>query len=1277
MAIGRAFWRIGLPTLLLILTLGILLVHGIDSAVFRRLMVRNLERATGVSLGIGALDVSLLPPSLTAREVRMSKGAERFLSARLIAVDLSIWRSLWEGAWVADVSVEAPELITGDRSEVWHPLETAIRSLTSEPAAEPTFVLRTLTIRSGRLDLDLSQVPLHVEVTGLSVEVTARGLLDHRIAFDSTGRVMVEREAKRLEITRLAVHGRTSATGISVEAGVIDGQPGSLRWSGELDGDRLRGRLDWTAALDPLFALIPEAGAVGGVGRIRATVEGTTTRPEIGADFEARAVRVGGIAFSGSGRFKSTGREWALESTRAEIFGGDVAASASGRLMVPVPFEARASFTRLNAQSVLDAFDARTSLRAAWSGEVRVAGHLLGDADYHGDSRFALEQAGNKLDGVASFSIAKSIADMEGTVKAGAADRLSVRCRIAEHGEMSGEINGKAERLGMFGAFVGLDLQGAGEGRVQLLGTLDEPLLRGEVSLARLAARGISFGAVRAPFEISAEGLKSAKIEVADGQIQISGRIALTQTQHNEWSAFLRNASLDQVTPALRLVWPAVPDLDGRIDGTVRASGPWTGLLFDAGLQLAEVVVGGEQLGQGSVDARRSDGRWRARADFRRPDGAASTLRMELEANGGLSIDAEASGWRLERLEAVHSRVPELVGDVGLQGSVVGSVSQPRGDLSLAFSDVELAHRPIGKGTLRAHMTGARATIEGALGAIRVSAETDLAAPYPFHARAECSRLDVGPFVAATSGVTIRLDGTAELRGDTRQPLEQGSVRIAAITIERGAQKFENPLPIVIHIDKGAVDLPDAEVKGAGQRVVVGGRWAPEEAEIHSSASGDLALLEALTTTVASARGRLEADVRASRHGKEPWQFRGRARLTGAALDLAFLVGITDLSGELDLEDRKLELRNLTGKLGGGKILVAGTLGLDSGWDLGWAIHDASLGVPSWLDYRASGNGRFLGPIRAPELSGEIEIEQAVYDRRIDWTEFLPWFRKQANPVRTRATLPIGLDLTLLADGGLFVDNNLAKAEMRSDIRVQGGRGRPLTWRGSIEVLSGEFVFRRRRFSITSGNVRFHDDRPTNPDLEFSGETRIDTRDADYLVQVRVSGTADAPRIQFTADDPALTETDVLALVTFGRTVAQLQSQGAGIDLNEVLALTSGPRAEKLEQGIHAFLPVDRIEVEPSFSRVSGTSEPTLRIGKDLSERLSAVVGTGLGNERHQDFGLEYRVTRRLSLQGAWESQTTSQEGAFGGNLTFRVPFRTLPRFSLLPRCPLTDSGEP
>jgi len=356
----------------------------------------------------------------------------------------------------------------------------------------------------------------------------------------------------------------------------------------------------------------------------------------------------------------------------------------------------------------------------------------------------------------------------------------------------------------------------------------------------------------------------------------------------------------------------------------------------------------------------------------------------------------------------------------------------------------------------------------------------------------------------------------------------------------------------------------------------------------------------------------------------------------------------------------------VAGKIGGGDFRIAGTVVLDGDWNLEWTLRDASLGVPSWLDYRGGGHGRVGGPFATPLLEGEIEIDEAIYDRKIEWTEFLPWFRKQTRAGPALRALPLDVDLHVVADGGLFVDNNLAKAEMRSDLRIRGGT-KALALDGTIDVLNGEFSFRRRRFTITSGLVRFHDDRPANPDLAFSGETRVSTRDEEYEITVQVSGTADDPRIEFRTDDSTLTENDVLALVTFGRTVAQLQSQGAGIELGEALALTAGPRGEEVEKELHTLIPVDRIEIEPSFSRVNGTSEPRLSVAKDLTERFSTVIGTGLGNERNQDAALEYQLSKRFSLQGIWESGTKNDAGAFGANFKFRARFRSWPRFSLMP----------
>ena len=64
---------------------------------------------------------------------------------------------------------------------------------------------------------------------------------------------------------------------------------------------------------------------------------------------------------------------------------------------------------------------------------------------------------------------------------------------------------------------------------------------------------------------------------------------------------------------------------------------------------------------------------------------------------------------------------------------------------------------------------------------------------------------------------------------------------------------------------------------------------------------------------------------------------------------------------------------------------------------------------------------------------------------------------------------------------------------------------------------------------------------------------------------------------------------------------------------------------------------------------------------------MRASVGSSLGTGRERDVTLEYGLTRSISIEGLWESQTESGAGAFGADVKFRVPFWQTP-FSLLPK---------
>jgi autotransporter translocation and assembly factor TamB len=1266
MRIGKAALRAGVALLLLTVLIVAWGLRLFGPDLLHDVLVFEVRRGMAADLEIGAIELAFLPLQITVREVELSQRGVRLLAIRRAGFRFAPLLSLWEGAWIGDLSIEEPLVVVSDRMAIWQRVASALSSAEEERAGAPPLLPRTLTIQSGRVELEWSRQGLRSVVSDFGLEARLAGLVRRHVEFRTAARITAERAGASLRVRRITVMGQASTRGISVDLGAIDGTAGSLRTRFSVLGRHIDGRLSGDLDLDVLFGLFPEAGLVGGKSRIAAAFAGTLDRPEISGDLDAQAMRIGKVDFSGRGHLVSRGLDWHLERAHVRVLGGEVDATARGEISALVPFEAEASFSRLDPATFVRLFGPQTPLVGAWTGRVQVSGNLLGD-DLRGNGHFTLEQAAEKLAGTAAFSISRDRTAVEGTIGAGIADQLRARYEVVGHSQIAGEVEGKSARLASFGRFVGLDLEGAGNARAILRGTVDHPVLAGDCEFSDLRIRGVPLGAARGPFEISGGGLVSSHLELVDGEVLFGGRLALSRSQQNDWSANLRRLSIGRVAPVLRLLWPAVPEIGGRLEGSLEVTGTWVSPHIDSSQQLFDLEVAGEEIGQGSLQALVEDGRWAGRVALHGAEGSAAALQVTRDHDGRLSGEASANGIRLERIRWLEARWPGLKGFASLEAAVSGTVSAPRGHGSVAFASLALGERPLGEANVQVQLDPERLRLDGTLARnTRFALAADLARPHAFHAHGEWHDVDLVPLLFGRSQPKIEATGRVDLRGDIDHPLDAGSAQITRLHVSEGDAWLENQGAIDVRITGGAIEIVDGILAGETERVTFGGRWTEGDSAFHASAQGDLEVLESLSPQIASARGELQAELRGTRRGQEPWRYGGHVELRRGAVDFAFLLSATDLSGSVEIDDRTVNLRELTGKLGGGEFLVGGSVALDRGWDLGWAIREASLGVPSWLDYRASGNGRVAGSLARPSVTGEVAVEQALYDRRIEWADFLPWFRKQARPMASGLRLPIAFDLHLVADGGLFVDNNLVKAELRGDLRLRDDAGL-LRWSGIIEVLNGDFIFRRRRFAITSGSVQFFEDRPLNPDLRFSGETHVETKDEEYEIQMQVSGTADNPRIQFRADEPSLTENDVLALVTFGRTVSQLQSQGAGIELGEVLALTTGSGSGKVQQELHTLLPVDRIEIEPTFSRVNGASEPRLSIAKDLTEKFSALVGTGLGSERNQDVGLEYHVTRRVSLQGVWESQTKSQAGALGTNLKFRVPFRSVPCFSLLP----------
>jgi translocation and assembly module TamB len=406
--------------------------------------------------------------------------------------------------------------------------------------------------------------------------------------------------------------------------------------------------------------------------------------------------------------------------------------------------------------------------------------------------------------------------------------------------------------------------------------------------------------------------------------------------------------------------------------------------------------------------------------------------------------------------------------------------------------------------------------------------------------------------------------------------------------------------------------------------------------------------------------------VGADRHEGRGVALSGTVSVVDAALDVGLPIGVTETNGRFVLEGSRVRIDRLAGRIGGGTFSVDGGLDVEGGPDVGWKVVDVSGSLLPSLEQELSGHGTLRGPWNDLTVAGEVEILRMLYDRNIEPRDFVPSFKRRLAPPST-STSPnvVRLDLHVYAPDDLHIDNNFARVEAMADLQVRGTTEHPKL-RGRIDVLNGEAFFRDRTFDIITGVVDFRPQLDLVADLNITAETVVDTPDTSYGITVQISGTTDAPRVVLSSDDPGLTQTDIVSLITFGKTVAQLQQGSGGSSADALVGFLTGRVAKGVEGGAESLLRVDRVEIEPAFSSTSGAFEPQVKISKDFSDDFSTSIATTLGVDLQRALNLEYHLTDRTSLLGTWESESEGQAGAFGGGIKFRREFRSVPGFSLL-----------
>lgn len=826
----------------------------------------------------------------------------------------------------------------------------------------------------------------------------------------------------------------------------------------------------------------------------------------------------------------------------------------------------------------------------------------------------------------------------------------------------------------LLGTPVTPQIQGALSADARVAGTRAQPRVDATLAGKDLNFFGASITTLDAAVRTDGEQLVLERllIRLDRGSVAGGGKFGLRQKAGNDWQLNIADvptqtiASLVAVTTGV-----AVPLWGGQVKLDAIGRGAWSDVGVQASLQIDNFYLQHEPVDRLVLKVESAWPQWTADGRIELGPQESLSLIASGKSSQALSLSLQSSRWDLTRIQKTNQL--GLRGMVQLTATATGAPAALSGHLHLGGEAIEWSGRALGETILDAEGQAGKWKLSGKVGELlALNGSFDSRGDLPLEAALEWHDADLAPLLRPDQNARVDSSGSLRLQVPLRAAQRLSGTlqvdRLDVVSADQAAPLVSVETPILIVASGGRFDLRSVRLRGTGTALAANGWFnSAGECDIGVDATSDLALVEVLSPAIYAARGNAVVTARAQRRGGAPLQLMGTATLERVAFDLGQPWVAVNVNGHMTFHDSIVSIDTLSGRLAGGTFAIGGVVDVARGPQLTWtATEIAPAAVPD-VEMELSGNGSVVGTWSELTVAGEVEVARALYDRRFAITDIIPLFQRQLAkpPAREAPRTVVRLNLHIVAPDELFVDNNVAKVEMSTNLWITGTADN-VAIAGPIQVLNGEVKFRGRTFTLETGVVEFRPELGRQAYLNITAQTVVPTQRATYTVDTHIVGTTDKYQITFSSDDPGLSQTDLLSLVTFGKTVAELQQGGGGVSVNDLLALAPGLYQDQAQEQAQNLLGIDRVELEPGYSKSTGVYEPRITLGKNLTKDLTASVSSTFGLQRRQQVQLEYRVSPRISLLADWESASTNQAGAFAGEIKFHYPFRTFPGWTAL-----------
>jgi translocation and assembly module TamB len=691
-------------------------------------------------------------------------------------------------------------------------------------------------------------------------------------------------------------------------------------------------------------------------------------------------------------------------------------------------------------------------------------------------------------------------------------------------------------------------------------------------------------------------------------------------------------------------------ELSGIVNADVRAAGTLRNLQGGGKLQINKLAIYGEPFKNFSSDLRLNGSEARLENIQLAHNGARFTgfMAYDLE-NKNYHFDVSGANIDFANFQRFDLPRFSVQGQAGFHLTGSGTQDAPAINGEIDLRNIVLNRETVGSMTVLAETHGdtvqlrGRSNFENA--ELNVDGAVRLRDQWPGQITLKFSHLDFDSLIRAYFQGQITghssMAGEIDIHGPMKQPRNltiTGNVTQLSADIEN--VKLQNDGPIHFGLESESLKVDEFHLTGTETDLSAKGvvqLTGEHMLDLRSRGRFNLKLLQAFNPNLL-ANGPATFTVNITGPSARP-QLSGRLEVQDASASLLDLPnGLSHITGSLIFAQDRMQIEKLTAHTGGGELDVGGFIAYRSGiyFDLTAKGSDVRLRYPPGISSSADATLRYTGSAKSSLLSGDILVTRFGMNPHFDFANYLAQSKKAPiistlNPFLDN----MRLDMHITSTPELQVETSLAKLSGDLDLHVRGTAARPAIV-GRVNIAEGDVFFNGTKYRLERGDITFSNPLSIEPVINLDMSARVQG----YDVTIGLHGQAIGGKgISMTyRSDPPLANSDIIALLAFGRTRGQnvYTASQPGVNTNDTASASNAILGEALNatfsDRVQRLFGASRVKIDPQFIGSENNPSARVTIEQQISNDITFTYVTSLTQSAETVIQVEYNIDKNVSI---------------------------------------------